>query len=122
VVKSVAHRSDFLLLRHDNFLRHAPELLVVPVAQFSLRHVDCALVVRPIIATKSTSASPDGWICIALIILAMAALLSAMNAESSALATNVDRAVVAPIRNAAIIARLGWKSAWGRKRCTFVSW
>jgi len=40
------HRSDFLLLRHDDFLGKASELLVAAVAQLGLRHIDRALVMR----------------------------------------------------------------------------
>lgn len=41
-----AHGDDLLLLFDDDFLRDAPQLLVLAVAQFRHRHVDRALVVR----------------------------------------------------------------------------
>src|ERR1700758_4643918 len=41
-----AHRRDLLLLGDDDLLRQAAELLVVPVAQQRLGHVDGALMVR----------------------------------------------------------------------------
>src|SRR5207253_9419961 len=40
------HRRDLLVLHHDDFLREAPELLVAPVTQLSLRHVDRTLMMR----------------------------------------------------------------------------
>src|SRR5260370_39237609 len=39
------HCGDLLLLFDDDSLRNAPQLLVVPVAQYGLRHVDRPLVV-----------------------------------------------------------------------------
>ncbi len=40
------HRSDLLLLRHDDFLRDPQELLIVAVAQLCLGHFDRALVMQ----------------------------------------------------------------------------
>ena len=61
----------------DDFLREPPELLVVAVAQHRLRHVDRALMMRDIMATKSRSTSPVGLTAMPAIILPMAASFSA---------------------------------------------
>jgi len=46
VADGQAHDGDFLPLRDDDFLRQAPQLLVLAVAQVRHRHVDRALVMR----------------------------------------------------------------------------
>ena len=40
------HGADLLPLRHDDFLRHAPQQLIPAVAQLRLRHLDRGLVMR----------------------------------------------------------------------------
>src|SRR2546430_17361387 len=40
------HRRDLLLLRHDDLLRHAPQLLILAVTELGFRHGDGALVMR----------------------------------------------------------------------------
>jgi hypothetical protein len=58
-------------------------LFVLAVAQFEHGHVDPALMVRAIMATKSRSMSPAGFASMALIILFIAASFSARKALSS---------------------------------------
>src|SRR5271157_3690349 len=46
LAKRQPHRSDLLQLGDDDFLSHTPEWLITSVTQFSLRHLNGALMVR----------------------------------------------------------------------------
>src|SRR6516162_10377809 len=46
LAKRQSHCRDLLCLCDDDFLSHAPERLIVAIAQFGLRHLDCALMMR----------------------------------------------------------------------------
>jgi hypothetical protein len=62
-----------------------------------------------IIATKSSPVLPEGWIYMPVIILVMAALLSATNADSSACAAVAARTPLQAIKATPITTRLGLK-------------
>src|ERR1700736_3821404 len=77
------HGGDLLQLVDDDFLRDAPQLFVLAVTQFADRHVDRALMMGAIMATKSRSMSPVGLIAMSSIILIIAASFSFQNGASS---------------------------------------
>ena len=73
-----------LLLGDDNFLGHAPELFVVPVTQFRLRHLDRASMMRHHHLHEVASTSPVGQIPMSIIIFVMALTFSAKYGASLA--------------------------------------
>src|SRR5205823_6628642 len=105
------HRRDLLVLHHDDFLREAPELLVAPVTQLSLRHVDRTLMMRNHRRDEVSVHVAGGLQSMAAIIFAMAASFSARNSASILVA----RDVAPPISATANSADRAGKRAWGKR-------
>src|SRR5437867_3862384 len=105
------HRSDILLLLHDDFLGDAPELLVAAITQLSLRHVDRTLMMRNHRRDEVSVHVAGGLQSMAAIIFAMAASFSARNSASILVA----RDVAPPISATANSADRAGKRAWGKR-------